>query len=205
MRMPQACAIRASRGAFRFFSSQPVRIFRVTGRSTDRTVASRIRAAWSSSRISAEPAWPLTTFLTGHPKLMSMICAPRSALSLAASAMTCGSQPASCTAIGCSSSQLFVIVIVLRRFANHCLARDHFRDDKAGAKALDQAAKRQVADPRHRCQDYRIVNCHRAELNAHFLSILSYCLTIKQIVTVSILQCNNNRRSRRPAGAVATE
>src|SRR5712671_5727636 len=36
---------------------------------------------------------------------------PRSALSFAASAMTRGSQPASCTAIGCSSEQLFAIVI----------------------------------------------------------------------------------------------
>jgi hypothetical protein len=114
MRMPQSCAIRASRGALRFLSSQPVRIFSVTGRSTALTVASRIRAAWTSSRISAEPACPLTTFLTGQPKLMSMICAPRSALSLAASAITCGSQPANCTAIGCSSGQLCTIVRVLR-------------------------------------------------------------------------------------------
>ena len=52
-------------------------------------------AAWTSSRISEEPAWPLTTFFTGQPKLMSMIAAPRSSLSLAASAITSGSQPAS--------------------------------------------------------------------------------------------------------------
>ena len=40
---------------------------------------------------------------------MSMIRAPRSAWSFAASAMTRGSQPASCTAIGCSSGLLFAI------------------------------------------------------------------------------------------------
>src|SRR5579885_1379268 len=65
----------------------------------------------ASSRISAEPAWPFTTFFTGQPKLMSMIAAPRSSLSRAASAMTSGSQPASCTAMGCSSGQFSAIFI----------------------------------------------------------------------------------------------
>ena len=69
--------MRASSGALRLASSQPVRIFKVTGTSTALTVASRIRAAWASSRISAEPAMPLTTFFTGHPILMSIIAAPR--------------------------------------------------------------------------------------------------------------------------------
>ena len=41
----------------------------------------------------------------------AMIRAPRSALSFAASAMTRGSHPASCTAIGCSSAQLLAIVV----------------------------------------------------------------------------------------------
>src|SRR5215471_4855530 len=111
MRMPHASAMRASRGALRLRSSYSVRIFSVTGRSIALTVAFRMRAAWVSLRISAEPACPLTTFLTGQPKFMSIIRAPRSALSFAASAMTLGSQPASCTAIGCSSAQLFAIVI----------------------------------------------------------------------------------------------
>src|SRR5260221_322262 len=59
----------------------------------------------------APAAWPFTTFLTGQPKLMSMIAAPRSALRRAASATTAGSQPASCTAIGCSSAQFAAIAI----------------------------------------------------------------------------------------------
>ncbi len=75
---------------------------------------SRILPAWTSSRIKAEPAWPLTTFFTGQPKLMSMMAAPRSALSLAASPMTLGSQPASCTDIGASSAQLVIIFMVWR-------------------------------------------------------------------------------------------
>src|SRR6185312_15153513 len=110
MRMPLSSAMRASFGALRLLSSQPVRIFSVTGRSTAFTTASRMRAARPSSRISAEPAWPFTTFFTGQPKLMSISAAPRSALSFAASAMTRGSQPASCTAIGCSSGQFFAMV-----------------------------------------------------------------------------------------------
>ena len=39
-------------------------------------------------------------FLTGHPILMSMICAPLSTLNLAHSANICGSAPAICTAFG---------------------------------------------------------------------------------------------------------
>src|SRR5688572_5470795 len=114
MRMPQASAMRARLGALRFWSSQPVRIFKVTGRRTAWTVASRMRAAWTSSRISEEPAWPLTTFFTGQPKLMSMSAAPRSSLSLAASAMTSGSHPASWTAMGYSSGEFSAMRMVWR-------------------------------------------------------------------------------------------
>ena len=105
IRIPHSSAIRARVGALRLSSSQPVRIFRVTGTSTARTVASRIRPASDSSRISADPASLLTTFFTGQPKLMSMIAAPRSTFSRAASAMISGSWPASCTAMGNSSAQ----------------------------------------------------------------------------------------------------
>jgi hypothetical protein len=67
---PRRCA--PAFGAFGWWS-QPVRILSVTGSFTAFTVASRMRAAWTSSRISAEPAWPFTTFFTGQPKLMSMM------------------------------------------------------------------------------------------------------------------------------------
>ena len=83
-----------------------MRIFRVTGSETAFTVASRMRPACNSSRISAEPAWPFTTFFTGQPKLMSMMAAPRSWFSFAASAITSGSQPASWTAMGNSSGSV---------------------------------------------------------------------------------------------------
>ena len=106
MRMPHPSAIRARRGALRQPSSQPSRIFRVTGIATALTVASRIRAARASSRIRAEPPCLLTIFFTGQPKLISIRAAPRSSVRRAASAMTAGSQPASCTARGASSGLL---------------------------------------------------------------------------------------------------
>ena len=93
----------ASSGALRLSWHQPIRILTVTGTSTALTVASISDAASGRSRISADPASPLTTFFTGQPMLMSMIAAPRSALSLAASAISRGEQPASCSDTGSST------------------------------------------------------------------------------------------------------
>ena len=101
---PRSCAIRASSGAFRLVTSQPIRILTVTGTSTARTTASISRAASGKSRISAEPASPLTTFFTGQPMLISMIAAPRSAFSRAASAISRGTHPASCSDTGSSAA-----------------------------------------------------------------------------------------------------
>jgi hypothetical protein len=78
--MPLSCAMRAMAGALRTSAHQPVRIFSVTGTSTAPTTASKMRATSASSRISAEPAQALHTFLAGQPMLMSMICAPWSTL-----------------------------------------------------------------------------------------------------------------------------
>ena len=73
-----------------------MRIFNVTGTGTARTVASSSFAAVTSSRISALPAiCPTATFLTGQPKLMSTMAAPRPTAIRAASAIAAGSQPAS--------------------------------------------------------------------------------------------------------------
>ena len=71
---PRRCARCAARCGSRV--SQPVRILSVTGTSTARTTASRMRATSGSSCSSAEPAATLQTFLAGQPMLMSMICAP---------------------------------------------------------------------------------------------------------------------------------
>ena len=103
-RMPDSSAIRAIVGAFLLARFQPVRNLSVTGVSgTAFTTASRMRATRGSSCISAEPAMTLHTFLAGQPMLMSMICAPLSALYLAASPIIAGSAPAICTEIGSTS------------------------------------------------------------------------------------------------------
>jgi hypothetical protein len=67
------------------------------------TTASTIASASASSCISAEPAHLLHTLRAGQPMLMSMICAPRSMFQRAASAISRGSVPAICTAIGPAS------------------------------------------------------------------------------------------------------
>jgi 2-C-methyl-D-erythritol 4-phosphate cytidylyltransferase len=102
MAIPAPSARRASSGAFIRSSSQPSRVFSVTGTSTAPTTASISDSAWSRSRISAEPERPPTTFLAGQPMLMSMIRAPCPATMRAASAIQQGSRPASCTAVAAS-------------------------------------------------------------------------------------------------------
>src|SRR5262245_21922175 len=102
-RTPACSAMRATRTAFRFSGSQPVRIFSVTGTSTAFTTASRMPATNPSLRSSADPAVVWSPVYPGQPTLMSLICAPRSTFSRAASAIMVGSAPAICTAIGSAS------------------------------------------------------------------------------------------------------
>ena len=99
---PRSSAIRASSGALRLSWHQPIRILSVTGTFTAFTVAATSAVASGRSRISADPASPLTTLRTGQPMLMSMIAAPRSSHSRAASPMSCGEQPTSCIDTGSS-------------------------------------------------------------------------------------------------------
>src|SRR5690606_29723975 len=101
--IPASSAMRAIASALRWPAAQPVRILSVTGTSTAATTASRMRATSASSRISAEPAQALQTFLAGQPMLMSMICAPWPALWRAASAICTGSVPAIWTLTGAGS------------------------------------------------------------------------------------------------------
>src|SRR6266849_5115403 len=91
---PEASARRASSGAFTEPSSQPNRIFRVTGTGAAATVASTRLIAWSRSRISADPDQPLVTCRAGQPMLMSMMAAPPSATMRAPTAIHFASQPA---------------------------------------------------------------------------------------------------------------
>src|SRR5207247_712725 len=89
--------------AFLLTGSHPVRNFSVTGTFTAFTTALRMRATKGSSLRSADPARVLQTFFAGQPMLMSTICAPRSTLKRAASAIMSGSAPAICTEIGSTS------------------------------------------------------------------------------------------------------
>ena len=95
--MPASSAIFAMATPLRCWGESPVRILRVTGTSTADTTACKISATRRSSAKSAEPAAFLQTFLAGQPILMSMISAPSSALSRAASASCWGSLPTICT------------------------------------------------------------------------------------------------------------
>ncbi len=104
-RTPASSARSASSGALRETSSQPSRIFSVTGTLTALTTASISVSAWSRSRISADPAAPLVTFLAGQPMLMSMMSAPPSSAMRAPSAIQRASQPASWTT--CSPAPCF--------------------------------------------------------------------------------------------------
>src|SRR5438034_4452427 len=77
-----------------------MRILTVTGTATAPTTASLTRQARSGSRSKDEPPEVLTTFGTGQPMLMSTMSAPAASAILAASAITPGSPPISCTETG---------------------------------------------------------------------------------------------------------
>ena len=97
---PELSISRANSTAFICSSSQPERIFTVTGQSASPTAALTIFAASSGVFISALPPPGFTTFGTGQPMFMSIISGlkPRSPRSLTALAINSGSSPKSCMA-----------------------------------------------------------------------------------------------------------
>ena len=92
---PHRSAIFAISTPFRWVRSTPVRIFSVTGTVLTLTTSLRMSSTRLGSASRAEPADFLHTFLAGQPMLISMISAPKSTLSLAASASLSGSFPTS--------------------------------------------------------------------------------------------------------------
>lgn len=82
-----------SESATRQVSSQPRRIFAVTGTRTASTTVFATAVAWSGSQSSFEPPCFLVTLSTGQPMLMSMTVAPRVSAQRAASARMSRSQP----------------------------------------------------------------------------------------------------------------
>src|SRR5687768_4816858 len=94
----------ASSGALISSSSQPLRIFTVTGIFTAFAIAAMIDAACSGSRIRLQPALCLAIFGTGQPMLTSTMLAPICSTTRAASAIFAGSPPKIWIETGRSSS-----------------------------------------------------------------------------------------------------
>ena len=69
--IPTSCNRSATSSIFRFSSSQPKRVFTVTGRLVDFTTASVKRTIKSISFNTPAPAPRSATFFTGQPKLIS--------------------------------------------------------------------------------------------------------------------------------------
>ncbi len=89
----------------RVASSNPLRVFAVTGRAVASTTALVMASTSPRSRRHPDPPFFRTTFFTGHPKLMSTKSgAYTSDTKAAASAITPGSEPKIWIPMGRSSS-----------------------------------------------------------------------------------------------------
>ena len=103
--IPASSAILAISTALTWLSSQPLRIFTVTGTGTAWTTARMISPASFGSRMRALPPPLPATLGAGHPMLMSMTSGWWAMASLAPWAITWGSLPKSCTPAGRSASE----------------------------------------------------------------------------------------------------
>ena len=80
----------------------------------------------------------------------------------------------------------------LTSLADHRLTGDHLGNDETGTEPLDEPAERQIADPRHRSEDDRIVQTYRDDGDAHRLRNYALCLSNRQMLALFILRCNIN-------------
>ena len=104
-RAPASWQRRAMPTGSRVSSLQPLRILQVTGRCVAAATARMMAPTSVRSLRHPEPPFRRTTFLTGHPKLMSMNSgAKTSVTNAAASPIARGSAPKICTPIGRSSA-----------------------------------------------------------------------------------------------------
>ena len=156
-------------------SSQPLRIFTVTGMRTALTIAEMIRAACSGSASGCSPAWCLAIFGTGQPMFTSTMFAPIPSTMRAASAMRSGSPPKIWIDTGRSAS---VYPRIQRPIdpADQPLAAHHLGDDQpASALPLDQPAERRIRHPRHRGDDERRFQRHVTDSHRTVPSHLVIC------------------------------
>src|SRR5579864_362239 len=101
---PASSTRRARSGALMSRSSQPARIFTVTGIRTALTIARMMLAACTGSRMRLQPALCFAIFGTGQPMLTSTTSAPMPSTICAASAIFTGSPPKIWIETGRSSS-----------------------------------------------------------------------------------------------------
>src|SRR5450759_1508677 len=101
---PASSIRRTSSGALISLSSQPARIFTVTGIFTAFAIALTIACACEGSRIRLQPALCFAIFDTGQPMLTSTMSAPMPSTICAAAAIFCGSPPKIWIETGRSSS-----------------------------------------------------------------------------------------------------
>jgi hypothetical protein len=91
--MPACSNSRAKNGALQLWSSQPRRIFTLTGMRTASTTVRTRAMVLPASHIMAEPPPPRTTLCTGQPMLMSTDETPYSCSHCAASRISSGTDP----------------------------------------------------------------------------------------------------------------
>ena len=104
---PQSSASRAICTATNSLSLHPARNFMVEGMEMAARTFLRICSTSGRSRSSPDPPLHFTTLFTGQPKLMSTMSKPWSSQTLAASAITSGSEPNNCAEMGCSSGSKY--------------------------------------------------------------------------------------------------
>ena len=96
----------------RLFSVSPIRVFKVTGFLVLFTTAESICSSLIKSFKSTQPAPALFTFLTGQPAFISIISAPASSASFAASTSASASPPKICIESGCSLAEILSIFLL---------------------------------------------------------------------------------------------
>ena len=168
-------------------SSQPSRIFSVTGTPTAPTVASIKVSAWSRSRISAEPDCAPVTCLAGQPMLMSMMSAPAS----------CGDARAFGHPVRLAAGELHdVEAAAPRRRAGAAASRLPSASaalaiiseiDDAGAETCGEPAEGRIGDAGHRREEHAIRQRDRPDGQRS-------CRNPPSLEAVARLQCTLFRR-----------
>ena len=154
-----------------FSSSQPRRILAVTGIFTASTMPLTSRAVLSNSVIIAEPPPTRQTLRTGHPMLMSTEATPSDSSSTAASRISSGTEPNSCTASGWSAGQVSIELERLGLSLDQRTGIDQVgRSQAKPAQLAHRQAERQVGVACQRRKKQVGCQCQRAEAHRRYYS-----------------------------------